>query len=97
MGAFHHPAPRAMARDEFFRLFLLPAAAHVGLIVARHEVFVDRSSVVSSIQAQMLRLLCCRLGPTDDQPIERGTQQLYIVTIGAIDDQCQRNAGAIGQ
>ena len=66
MGAFHHPTAGPIARDELFLAFLFHPTANMRLIVACEQFLVDQGGVVGGIQAQMLGLLCCRLGPADD-------------------------------
>ena len=77
--------------------FLFPATTHMRLIVPCQQLLIDRSGIVGGIQAQVLRLFCRRLGPTDDQSIEGGAQQAHLMTLGSIHDQGQRDSGSIGK
>jgi hypothetical protein len=62
----------------------------VRLIVACNQFLVDRSGVVGSIQTEVLQLLWIWLGAADHQPVEGGTEQTDIMTIGSIHNQRQR-------
>src|SRR5437868_8663600 len=76
MQAFYHPSLGTISRDQLYLLLLLPPTAHMGLIAPRQQLFIDGSGVIADIQTQMLWLLFGWLGLTDDETIERGTQQL---------------------
>src|SRR6266699_382501 len=97
MASFHYPPTSSIARSDLFLSFLFPSTADVGLIVACDQFLVDRSGVVSSIQTAVLWLLWSWLRAADHQPVEGGTEQTDIMTIGSIHNQRQRDSCPIGQ
>ena len=97
MASFHDPTTSSIARSALFFSLLFPSTADVGLLVACDQFLVDRSGVVGSIQAEVLRLLWCWLRAADQQPVEGSTEPTDIMTIGSIHDQCQRNSRSIRQ
>jgi len=90
-------AANTRARDHPWLPFLFPATTHIRLITLCDQFLVDRSGVVGSIQAEVLRLLWCWLRAADHQPVEGSSEPTDIMTIGSIHEQCQRNSRSIRQ
>jgi hypothetical protein len=86
MRAFDHPTAGTIARDKLFLALLFTPTANVRLVVPREQLLVHWSGVVGGIQTEMLRLLLSGLGSADDQAIQGGTSQAYIMAIGSIYD-----------
>ena len=83
MTAFRHPTPRFEARFSLDGLSFFPARANMGRKAELMQDVAHLIIVIAFIQTYPLRLVLGRLGMLEDDALDRRTQQLHIVTIGA--------------
>ena len=97
MGSFDHPAARFPTWLVAFGLRFFFTLLDMRLIVAGNRRLEGRIALVSSIGAEILRLLGVRFWPRQHRSVQGGLQQLHIMYVGSAGDERQRDATRVDQ
>jgi len=91
--SFDHPATSALSRTSFGLDFSL--TRNVRDVAAASGESLGRPAAVAFVQAEVLPASSARLGTGHRHRLQRGTQQLGVVSIGASDRNSQRHAASV--
>ena len=97
MGSFDHPATCFPTWLAAFGLRFFFTLLDMRLIVAGNHRLEGRLALVSSIGAEILRLLGVRFRPRQYRSVQGGLQQLHVMHVGSAGDQRQRDATRVDQ
>ena len=97
MSAFHHPAPSLEARLFFDGSGFFATSADMRGETELLNNAADLIEVVSLVKAQPVRHRGRRQGSRRHDSFERTSDQLHVVTIGALNGERQWNAGSFRQ
>jgi len=95
VGALDDPAAGAEAGLTLDRIGLLAARADVGAEAKLAGEFVHLEIVVALVEAEALRLIGARLGPLDQDALERRAKELEVVDVRARDLESDRDAAPL--
>ena len=92
MRSFHNPSAGLIASFAFDRLGFLTSNWNMKRIMEPLQQRPYLIIVVPFVQANVLVLSICRLGPMDHNTFQRRPYQLHIVTVGPVNHQANRYA-----